>query len=192
VQRSETAPRQWIVNRLGPPSGRRFALLDSTRDPLLNRWLLELPRDLACPLWPSPLTPGLLSYAPFVLDLSLCADFIQRWSGAGVDAHWGLLVDAEADLPQMQRHFSPFTHLRQGRQLKLCRFYDPRVFAKLFTVYSTRQKHALLPGWVKCVSWTDFDALARLRLRRLHNRGPALLGLRPPTHTLEDCYATDA
>ncbi len=192
MHRTQTAPRQWMIDHLGPPRGRRFALLDSTRDPLLNGWLLSLPQEVARPLWPAPLAQGLLNYAPFVLDVTLCPDFLLRWTGAGVDAHWGLVVDAEADLIQMQRHFTPFTHLRQGRQLKLCRFYDPRVFARLFSVYSATQKHRLLPAWVKCVHWADVDAQARLRLRRLHNRGPALLGLRPATHTLEDCYATDA
>lgn len=192
MQSAHQAPRPWIVNRLGKARGRRFALLDSTRDALLNRWLLDLPQEVARPLWPAPLAQGLRNYAPFVLDLTPCVDFIERWSGAGVDAHWGLVVDAEADLPQMQRHFTPFTHLRQGRELKLCRFYDPRVFARLFSVYSPSQKQALLPAWVKHVHWADVDAQARLRLRCLHNHGPALLGLRPATHSLEDCYATDA
>lgn len=184
-------PRSWIIERLGTPRAKRFALLDSTRDAQLNAWLPCLPAEIARCLWPAPLAQGLANYAPFVLDLERCPGFLERWSDAGIDAHWGLLVEAEAGLEQVQRHFMPFTHIRQGGRTQLCRFYDPRVFPRLLNVFSPGQKRSLLPGWVKCLHWTDIDAQARLRLRSLHNHGHGLFSLRLSPYTLEDSHAED-
>lgn len=104
-----------------------YAILDAARDDVIYPKLAESEIEGVC-LFHGSKAEELAEVAPYLVHLRKDDPFTEWVLNSGWGKSWGIFVQSEASLNDLQRHFRSFLTVydEEGKPLYF-RFYDPRV-----------------------------------------------------------------
>ena len=104
-----------------------FAIIDGARDPRLEALVRSCAEHIC--LFKGDLDPSLSQAAPWLVKIDEREPLLATWQQHGKGQNWGLMVQTDKNLSQLQRFFRYFLQAKlPDGMLALFRFYDPRVF----------------------------------------------------------------
>ncbi len=119
---------------------RTFAVVDGAGTPKLLERLAANGPEHVC-LYRGELEPDLAEAAPWLVALERDDPFVDWLVGERWGTNWGLVVQADAELPDLRRHFRRLMMVRlPDGQAVYFRWYDPRVLRTYLPTCDRRER----------------------------------------------------
>ncbi len=146
-------PQEQLLLHLRGETQPLFALLDSARDPLILKLLIESKEEHQS-LYQGAQGEKLLHFAPYLVRLSEDSPLLEKLIKIGWGKSWGIYLACERPFQEVRGHFRHFLMVKteDGRDLYF-RFYDPRVL-RVFLPACTPQEADEFFGPIKCY-WVE-------------------------------------